>query len=66
MFTPTMIPLGSKYNFSVFGAAPRQIRAFNKALLKAMGCVVLTILGSPDPWDNGKIATYGSVYSYHL
>ncbi|KAK0430444.1 hypothetical protein EV421DRAFT_1934439 [Armillaria borealis] len=44
------------------GATPGQIKAFNKALSKATGCAVMTILGGPDPWENGKIAMYGSVF----
>ncbi|PBK84917.1 hypothetical protein ARMGADRAFT_1036841 [Armillaria gallica] len=43
----------------VLGDAAGQIKAFNVALSKATGWSMLTIVGGPDPWENGKITMYG-------
>ncbi|KAK0436472.1 uncharacterized protein EV420DRAFT_1652508 [Desarmillaria tabescens] len=40
-------------------AAPDQIKTFMMALSKATGCAMMMIFGGPDPWENGKISTYG-------
>ncbi|KAK0435011.1 hypothetical protein EV421DRAFT_1740458 [Armillaria borealis] len=40
-------------------AAPPQIKMFIAALSKATGCTIMTIMGGPDPCQNGKILSYG-------
>ncbi|KAK0451132.1 uncharacterized protein EV420DRAFT_1646215 [Desarmillaria tabescens] len=40
-------------------AAPDQIKRFMAALSKVTSWVMMTIIGGPDPWEKGKISTYG-------
>lgn len=46
---------------SAMKAAPSQIKTFIAALSKATGCAIMTIMGSPDPCQNGKILSYGCI-----
>ncbi len=49
------------HSSSAMKAAPSQIKTFIVALSKATGCTIMTIMGGPDPCQNGKISSYGCI-----